>query len=93
MSDTFTVVCGKCQVGADAILEDDGDAYAVCPSCGQRDKVEDAQRIAGEHFTESVKAELNATLSDFVRGSKIIKFTSSFPRRSDADFRWHAVPA
>lgn len=93
MSDTFNVVCGKCQVGAEAILEDDGNAYAVCPSCGQRDKVEDAQRIAGEHYTEGVKAQLNATLSNVARGSKIIKFTSRFPKRPDADFRWHAVPA
>jgi hypothetical protein len=91
MSEQFRVVCGKCQLGAEVVTDADGNAEAVCPACGQRDKVEDAQRIAGEHYTEGVKAMLNKTMSDAARGSKVLKFKPGAPLKADSAFRWHAV--
>ena len=52
MIDHYRVVCGRCRVNPHIVRNDDGAAEAVCPGCGQRDNVEDAKRIAGEHLTQ-----------------------------------------
>lgn len=89
MPDQFRVVCGTCQVDPEIVANADGNDEAVCPGCGQSDKLEDATRIAGEHYVEGVKAMLNKTMRDAARGSKIIKFKPGAPLRTD--FRWHAA--
>jgi hypothetical protein len=91
MSEEFRVVCGKCQLGAEVVTDADGNAEAVCPGCGRRDKIEDAQRIASEHYVEAVKATLNKTMRDAARRSKFMKFDSGGPLKPDSAFRWHAV--
>jgi predicted nucleic-acid-binding Zn-ribbon protein len=83
------VVCSKCGVDAQVIADDEGNKEAVCPVCGQRDSVEDAIRIAGEHFAQEARTMLNKAMSDAARGSKVIQYKpGSTTRRS---FRWKAV--
>ncbi len=89
MPDQVRIVCGSCQVPPEVVTNDDGKTEAVCPSCGQRDEVEDALRIGGEHYVEGAKAALNKSLGDAVKGSKFIKFESGF--KTGETFRWHAV--
>lgn len=89
MSDQFKVVCGKCHSDPEIVTDSDGEA-AVCGSCGQRDSLKDAQRIASEHFLKQAIPDLNKGFGSAVRGSKVMKFEAkSQPRRS---YRWHAVP-
>lgn len=81
------VVCAKCQVGPRLVAKPGGEIEAVCPQCGQWDKVEDASRIAAEHAEES-------GLGSFQRG-----FGRSAPKPAKFEvttgekpiFRWHAV--
>ena len=89
MSDEFEIVCGKCKVGAEVVTDASGEEEAVCPSCGQRDKVADAFRIAGEQLADDAARTVQDVLGKSVRGSKVMKFEANrIPRRS---FRWHAV--
>lgn len=83
------IVCGSCEVPPEVVTNDDGKSEAVCPSCGQRDKVEDALRIGGEHYVEGAKATLNKQMRNMARGSKFIKFESGF--KTGGSFKWHAV--
>ena len=48
MDDLFKVVCGACQCDPGLTTDVDGEV-AICPGCGQRDRVDEAFRIAGEH--------------------------------------------
>jgi hypothetical protein len=83
------IVCGACKLPPDVVTDDDGNSEAVCPGCGQRDKVEDALRIGGEHYVEGAKAALNKKMRDVASGSKFIKFESGFS--TGGTFKWHAV--
>ena len=83
------IMCGKCRVGAEAVTDTDGKKEAVCPSCGQRDKVEDALRVAGEQAADAAARQLQSGIADSVRGNKFMKFEGKpLPRRT---FKWHAV--
>jgi len=83
------VVCSKCEVDPQIVTDANGDREAVCPECGQSDKVEDAVRIAGEHAVNDAKAMLNEKMRGVARGSKFIKFKSGFT--SGGNFRWKAA--
>lgn len=53
MGDFAKVICGKCKTDPELVEDANGEAEAVCRSCGQRDKVKDALRIAGEQFADA----------------------------------------
>ena len=89
MSNEFNVVCGKCQSDI-AIIRDPNGELAMCPMCGQRDDLEDAQQIAGEHFLHEMIPGLQKKLGDPVKGNDSIEFTAKpLPR---GVYRWHALP-
>lgn len=83
------VVCGKCKVKPELVEDADGNVEAVCDSCGQRDDVKDAARIAGEQAADVAARAFQSSISRSVRGNKFMKFEAKpLPRRT---FRWHAV--
>lgn len=88
MSDQIKFVCGSCKVDPEVVTNADGSAEAVCPGCGQRDKIEDVQRIGGEHFLQSSIPDIQKGIGDAFRG-KFTKFEAKpVPQRTK---RWHAV--
>lgn len=87
MSESALVVCGTCKVPPDIVSNADGKDEAVCPSCGQRDDVEDAQRIAGEFGADAIARGFQSGLGDIFKGKSGMKFTPErIPHRT---FRWH----
>lgn len=89
MSNEFKVVCGKCQSDV-AILADPDGEVAMCPICGQRDNLEEAHRVAGEHFLYEAIPDLQKSIGQALKGGSFMKLTPERqPRRS---YRWHAVP-
>ena len=48
MGGHFKIVCGACQCSPGLTSDPDGE-FVVCPRCGQRDSVDEAFRVAGEH--------------------------------------------
>ena len=80
------VVCSTCEVDAKVVADANGEEEAVCSQCGQRDKVEDAVRIAGEHAVDQAKATLNDAMRDVARSSKFIQFKPGSP--TGGTFRW-----
>lgn len=91
MSDQFKVVCGTCKVGPAIMLNDKELEVAVCPSCGQRDKAEDAIRIAQEHLQHEAQIAFQEGVGEAVKGREFIKFAPDPIRRRT--FRWHAAKA
>jgi hypothetical protein len=83
------VVCSKCEVDPEIVTDAEGNAEAVCPGCGQRDNVEDAQRIAGDHAVNQARATLQDAMRDAARGSKIIQFKPGAP--TGGTFKWKLV--
>ena len=49
MNEHFKVVCGTCKCAPGLMSDADGEML-ICPSCGQRDGVDEAFRIAGKHY-------------------------------------------
>lgn len=81
------VVCGTCKVEPKLLADDEGDREAFCAVCQQRDTVDEALRIASEHFIYESQRAQQKGLSVRTRGSKSVKFEAKrLPRRS---FRWH----
>ena len=90
MADQYKVVCGTCKVEPEIVSEADGEA-AICPSCGQRDKVEDAIRIAEEQVTDSTTRALQDAVRSAVRSNEFLNFEAEpLPRRN---FKWHGASA
>ncbi len=87
MSDQLKFVCGSCKVAPEIVTDADGNAEAVCPRCGQRDKIEDVQRIGGEHFLQSSMPGFQKGIGKAFSG-KFTKFEAE-PIRKRA-FKWHA---
>ena len=89
MSNEFKVVCSVCQSEPEIVSDASGD-FARCVSCGQRDSLEDAHRVAGEHFLYQAIPDLQKSVGQALKGNSFMKFTPEVqPRRS---YRWHAVP-
>lgn len=89
MSDFSKVVCGKCNRDPEIVTGASGEVEAVCPGCGQRDKLKDALRIGSEHFEHQAGATLQDLLRDATKDSEFMQFEATpLPQRS---FRWHAV--
>jgi uncharacterized Zn finger protein (UPF0148 family) len=85
MAAEFTVVCGTCKQDAQLVADADGEV-AVCPECGQRDTLENANRIASEHFLQQAIGSLpGRSASDL-----FVQFQSK--RGAQQTFKWHAVP-
>ena len=76
VSNEFSVVCGACRFDVAIIFECDGE-MAMCPICGQRDRLEEAQRVAGEHFLHQMIPDLQSR----VRRDE-----------HEPGYRWHAAP-
>jgi hypothetical protein len=89
MSAQFRVVCGKCWSDIAIIAERHGE-LAMCPMCGQRDDLEQAQRIAGEHFLRQMIPDLQSGIADIVRGDEVVTFSAR--RQPGGTFSWHAAP-
>ena len=81
------VICGTCQVEPEVVTNADGEPEAVCPQCGQRDKTDDAVRIAQEYAVDAIGRGFQGMIGDAVKGNPSIKFTAErIPARN---FRWH----
>jgi len=89
MSTQFKIICATCKADAQVTSGCDGEA-AICPTCGQRDDLEDAQRIAGEHFLQEMIPGLQTDLESLIKGDKFMK--SEGERQTRHSCRWHAVP-
>jgi hypothetical protein len=84
MSNEFNVVCGKCKSEI-AIIADVHGELAMCVVCGQRDNLDEAHRVAAEHFMYGAIPEMQKGLSDAFKS----ELADSLAQRA---FRWHAVP-
>ena len=82
------VVCGKCKVGPRLVPKPDGEVEAVCPECGQWDKIEDASRIASEHAGDS---GIGFFQRGFGRSARTPFARFEAKPRERPIFRWHAV--
>ena len=89
MSAQFKVVCGNCRSDIAIITETDVEV-AMCPMCGQRDDLEQAQRVAGEHFLRQTIPDLQKGIGDVVRGNEFVKFSGK--RQPSGSYSWHAAP-
>lgn len=88
MADEFKVVCGTCKTDAEIVSDSHG-KVAVCPTCGQRDSLESAERIAAEHFMLDAISKLQNGIGRVIKGSDAIEFKAKGqPERS---FKWRAV--
>lgn len=82
----FKIVCGNCGTPAEIFADADGQV-AVCPTCGQRDDLKDAQGIAGKHFLQQALPDSQRGIDQPFSG----KFsTLEAARMSTPTFRWHA---
>ena len=68
MSTQFKIICSTCKVDAQVVSDNDGEA--ICSTCGQRDDLEDAQRIAGEHFLKEMIPGLETDIESVINGSE-----------------------
>ena len=89
MSAQFKVVCGTCKSDIAIIADTDGEV-AMCPMCGQRDDLEQAQRIAGEHFLRQMLPDLQTGIRDAIRVNEFVKFSAK--RQPRGSYSWHAAP-
>ena len=87
MSNT-RVVCSSCQREPKLLADDGGNHEAVCLACGQRDKADDAFRVAFEHAQYLATKAYRGERSKSLDGSRPIKLNGKRHRRS---FRWHLV--
>ena len=86
----FKVVCGKCYCDPEVISNPNGADEAVCPQCGSRDNVEEAKRVAGQHFVERKIPAIQKALGREISGKNVVKLKpKNFRRRV---YRWHGVP-
>lgn len=84
----MTLLCGECQVPAETVTNEDGEAEALCPYCGQRDKMVQAHQIATEHLGHKASVALQDALQRVMKGNEYVKLeTKALPKRR---FRWHA---
>lgn len=63
MDNRFKVVCGACKCDPGLTPDADGEVV-VCPGCGQRDSVDEAYRIAGEHDARRAAGPEHMPLTD-----------------------------
>jgi DNA-directed RNA polymerase subunit RPC12/RpoP len=90
MPTSAKIVCGKCKVDPEIITDASGEAESIaCPSCGQRDKLEDARRIAGDHFADAAARVMQSNLAKSTRGNKFMKFEAK-PLRKRTSLRLRA---
>ena len=89
MSAQFKVVCGKCRSDIAIITDTDGEV-AMCPMCGQKDDLEQAHRIAGEHFLRQMMPDLQQGIGDVIRGNEFVKLSTK--RQPRGTYSWHAAP-
>lgn len=89
MSNEFKIVCGSCKADVQIFSEPHGEAV-VCSKCDQRDHLEDAQRIAGEHFLHEMIPDIQKSIGNALKGNGPLKFTPK--RQLSRAYRWHAVP-
>jgi len=84
----FKLVCGPCHAEGRIVCDADGPA-AVCPTCGQRDTVEDALRIAGDQAARAAAVKMNDLFRRVSTNGR-----SEFEPGPDAQvFKWHAAIA
>lgn len=81
------VVCATCKIEPKLLANEEGDHEAFCAVCQQRDKVDDALRIAGEHLAYESQRALQKGLTARTRGNKAVKFEAK--RLFRQTFRWH----
>ena len=86
----FRVVCGKCYCDPEVVPDPNGADQAVCPQCGLRDYVEDAQRIAGQHFIERKLPTMKKAFGGEASGKNVVKLNPKNRRRRV--YRWHGSP-
>lgn len=85
----FRTVCGTCETDAQIVSETDGNV-AVCPTCGQRDSLQNAERIAAEHQMQCAIADLHDGARKVLERKGVRQAPSeSQPRPT---FKWHAAP-
>ena len=83
------VVCGQCKVDPELVEDGTGNAQAVCPRCGQRDDVNKAARIAGEHAMDQATRAFQHHAIQGAQRNEFIRFEANpLPNRT---FRWHAA--
>jgi uncharacterized paraquat-inducible protein A len=82
------VVCSKCEVVPNAVTDAQGEEEAVCPRCGQRDKLKDAARIARQHTADQMKALISQEMQGAARSSRVMEIASEFTRH---DLRWKVL--
>lgn len=88
VANQFIVVCAKCGIEPKIVADAPGEMVA-CPSCGQRDDLREASRLAGEHFLEKAIPALQKGIGDAFKGPNTQFKPKPVRKRS---FRWHAMP-
>jgi hypothetical protein len=85
----FKVVCGNCQAEPEVVADASGELI-LCPSCGQHDDLDTAQRMAGDHFIHQMIPDLRNRIESLRGSSPPFELSPGHPPSSD--YRWHAAP-
>lgn len=82
MSETKTILCGRCHVPVEERANPDGQMMAACPTCGESDTVENAVGEAADYLTDKIARKTLAPF-DNMRSTKFMKVTVTHsPQRS-----------
>ena len=54
MNETRPILCGKCHVPIKGGIERDGDAWGICPNCGQEDRMDEIVREVSKYHVDKM---------------------------------------
>jgi hypothetical protein len=96
MSETKTVLCGRCHIAVEERANSDGQVMAVCPTCGESDTVENAVGEAADYLTDKIAREAMAPFENMPSTNFMKVMVTHSPQRTyrfilaDQTARWNS---
>ncbi len=83
VSDTVSVLCGKCKVAVDGPTNPKSKDIFTCPKCGRSDNFKNVMASVEKHTLDLMSNHMSDALNGSTRGNKLVKFTGKrIPNRS-----------